>query len=132
VAKVVKSDEPFPERAESKRIRNDLIRDTMSKVLRIVFLFFALALALGAFLVAAHDNVSQTNSLVKVILNIAGAIDGPFSRDQRGDQGRGGQLGHCRPCLPGHRSLPSARAGTQEVAGTNCAGMAPPCKTLCD
>jgi hypothetical protein len=81
VAKVVKSDEPFPERAESKRIRNDLIRDTMSKVLRIVFLFFALALALGAFLVAAHDNVSQTNSLVKVILNIAGAIDGPFSRD---------------------------------------------------
>jgi hypothetical protein len=81
VAKVVKSDEPFPERAESKRIQNEQIRDTMSKVLRVVFLFFALVLALGAFLIAAHDNVSQTNGLVKAVLNVADAIDGPFSRD---------------------------------------------------
>jgi hypothetical protein len=81
VARVVKSDQPLPERGERKRIRNDEIRDTMSKVLRVVFLFFALSLALGAFLVAAHDNVSQDNGLVKFILNVAGAIDGPFSRD---------------------------------------------------
>ena len=81
MAKVVKSDEPFPEHAEAKKIQNDQIRDTMSKVLRVVFLLFALALALGAFLVAAHDNVSQDNGLVKFILNVADAIDGPFGRD---------------------------------------------------
>ncbi|RNL65233.1 hypothetical protein EFK50_04530 [Nocardioides marmoriginsengisoli] len=81
MAKVVKSDEPFPERAEARRIQKDLIRDTMAKILRVVFLFFAVVLALGAFLVAAHENVSQDNQLVKFVLDVAGAIDGPFSRD---------------------------------------------------
>ncbi|HEX4191404.1 MAG TPA: hypothetical protein VHZ06_10460 [Marmoricola sp.] len=81
MARVVKSDEPFPERSRASQDRNDLIRDTMAKVLRIVFLLFAVALALGAFLVAAHDNVSQNNSLVKLILHVADAIDGPFSRN---------------------------------------------------
>ena len=81
MAKVVKSDEPLPEAAEARKIRNDEIRETMSKVLRVVFLFFAVVLALGAFLVAAHDNVSQTNGLVKFVLHVADAIDGPFSRD---------------------------------------------------
>lgn len=81
MAKVVKSDEPFPERAEAKKIQNDQIRDTMSKILRFVFLFFALALALGAFLVAAQENVSQDNGLVKFVLNVADGIDGPFGRD---------------------------------------------------
>lgn len=81
MAKVVKSDEPFPEHAEARKIQIDQIRSTMSKVLRVAFLFFALALALGAFLVAAHENVSQDNGLVKFILNVADFIDGPFSRD---------------------------------------------------
>lgn len=81
MARVVKSDEPFPERTLAKQKQNDEIRDTMSKVLRVVFLFFALVLALGAFLVAAHENVSQDNPVVKFVLNVAGAIDGPFSRD---------------------------------------------------
>ena len=81
MAKVVKSDEPFPERAEAKKIQNDQIRDTMSRILRFVFLFFALALALGAFLVAAQENVSQDNGLVKFVLNVADGIDGPFGRD---------------------------------------------------
>jgi hypothetical protein len=76
----VKSDEPIPEAAESKRIQNDLIRETMAKILRVVFLFFAVVLALGAFLIAARDNVSQTNGLVKFVLHVADAIDGPFSR----------------------------------------------------
>ncbi|HET6153530.1 MAG TPA: hypothetical protein VFE15_11265, partial [Marmoricola sp.] len=71
MAKVVKSDEPFPERSETKRIQNDQIRDTMSKILRLVFLFFAFALALGAFLVALHDHVSQSNGLVKFIFHVA-------------------------------------------------------------
>lgn len=81
MAKVVKSDEPFPERAQASRLENDRIRDLMAKILRVVFLLFSVILALGAFLVAAHDNVSQTNDLVKFILKVAGAIDGPFSRD---------------------------------------------------
>ncbi len=80
MAKVVKSDEPFPERSEARKNQKDEIRDTMAKILRVVFLFFAVALALGAFLVAAQDNVSQDNELVKFVLNIADAIDGPFSR----------------------------------------------------
>lgn len=80
MAKVVKSDEPFPERAEAKKIQNDQIRDTMSKILRVVFLFFALALALGAFLAAAHENVSQDNGVVKFVFDVAEAIDGPFGR----------------------------------------------------
>jgi len=81
VAKVVKSDEPFPERSEARKIQNDQVRDTMSKILRVIFLFFALALALGAFLVAAHENVSQDNAVVKAVLNVADAIDGPFGRN---------------------------------------------------
>lgn len=81
MAKVVKSDEPFPERAQAKQIRNDQIRQTMAKVLRVVFLLFAVVLALGAFLIAARDNVSQSNELVKAVKAIADAIDGPFSRE---------------------------------------------------
>jgi uncharacterized membrane protein (GlpM family) len=81
VAKVVKSDEPFPERSETRRIQIDQIRDTMSKVLRLILLFFAFVLALGAFLTALHDHVSQTNGLVKFVFHVADAIDGPFSRD---------------------------------------------------
>lgn len=81
MAKVVKSDEPFPERSEARKAQNDQIRDTMSRILRVIFLFFALALALGAFLVAAHENVSQDNAVVKGVLNVADAIDGPFGRN---------------------------------------------------
>jgi len=81
VAKVVKSDEPFPEHAKAKQIRNDQIREVMAKVLRVVFLLFSVVLALGAFLIAARDNVSQSNELVKFVKALADAIDGPFSRD---------------------------------------------------
>lgn len=80
MARVVKSDEPLPERAKARQAETDRIRDTMSKILRVVFLLFAVVLALGAFLVAAKDNVSQDNELVKFVLNFADAIDGPFSR----------------------------------------------------
>jgi len=80
VAKVVKSDQPFPEREKARRAEKDQIRETMAKVLRIVFLVFSVVLALGAFLIAAGDNVSQDNPLVKFVLNFADAIDGPFSR----------------------------------------------------
>ena len=77
MAKVVKSDEPFPTKSGS----TDQIRETIARVIRIVFIAFALVLALGAFLVAARDNVSPDNALVKLVLNLADAIDGPFSRE---------------------------------------------------
>ena len=80
MAKVVKSDQPFPERAKARRAEKDRLRETMAQILRVVFLLFSVVLALGAFLVAAHDNVSQNNELVKFVLNFADAIDGPFSR----------------------------------------------------
>lgn len=59
----------------------DKIRATAVKVVRIVFIAFAVILALGAFLVAVRDNVSADNPLVKFVWNFADAIDGPFSRD---------------------------------------------------
>jgi hypothetical protein len=80
VAKVVKSDQPFPEREKARRAEVDRLRETMARILRIAFLVCAVILALGAFLVAARDNVSQSNELVKFVLNFADAIDGPFSR----------------------------------------------------
>lgn len=80
MAKVVKSDQPFPERAKARQAEKDQVRETMAKILRVVFLVFSVVLALGAFLVAARDNVSQNNELVKFVLNFADAIDGPFSR----------------------------------------------------
>ena len=78
---MVTSDVPLPERASEREAEKNRIRETMAKVIRVVFLLFAVVLALGAFLVAAHDNVSQTNVLVKLVLHVADAIDGPFSRD---------------------------------------------------
>jgi hypothetical protein len=81
VTKVVKSDEPISDGGRRAQVRNDEIRETMSKILRVVFLFFAVVLALGAFLIAARDNVSQGNEIVKFVKNFADAIDGPFSRD---------------------------------------------------
>lgn len=80
MAKVVKSDQPFPDRENARRAEKDRIRETLARILRVVFLVCAVVLALGAFLVAARDNVSQDNALVKFVLDFADAIDGPFSR----------------------------------------------------
>lgn len=82
--KVVKSDSPTAERSERSHARHteiDTVRDTVAKFVRVVFMAFGVILALAAFLVAAQDNVSQDNVLVKFILNFAEAIDGPFSRE---------------------------------------------------
>ena len=82
MAKVVKSDEPISDSgAKPGQVRNDQIRETMSKILRVVFLLFAVVLALGAFLIAARDNVTQSNELVKFVKGFADAIDGPFNRE---------------------------------------------------
>lgn len=79
MARVVKSDEPLPERPGGGGV--DRVRETVARFVRIVFIVFALVLALGAFLVALGDNVSQDNPLVKLVLDVADAVDGPFSRD---------------------------------------------------
>jgi hypothetical protein len=80
MAKVVKSDQPLPDRAKTRRAEKDQVRETMAKILRVIFLVCSVVLALGAFLVAARDNVSADNALVKFVLDFADAIDGPFSR----------------------------------------------------
>lgn len=53
----------------------------LGTLVRFLTVVAALVLALGAILVALRDNVSQTNVLVKAILDVAGAIDGPFARE---------------------------------------------------
>ena len=78
------SDQPFPKKraASSQATANlDRIRTEAARVVRLVFIFFALVLALGAFLVAVRENVSSDNPLVKFIWNFSDAVDGPFSRD---------------------------------------------------
>jgi len=80
MAKVVKSDQPLPDRAKTRRAEKDQIRETRARIVRLVFLVCSVVLALGAFLVAARDNVSPDNPLVKFVLDFADAIDGPFSR----------------------------------------------------
>ena len=80
MAKVVKSDQPLPDRAKTRRAEKDQVRETMAKILRVVFLVCSVVLALGAFLIAARDNVSPDNALVKFVLDFADTIDGPFSR----------------------------------------------------
>ncbi len=79
MVKAVKSDQPLPERTSAGEV--DRIREALARIIRIVLIVFALVLALGAFLVAVGDNVGQDNPLVRFVLGLAGAIDGPFSRD---------------------------------------------------
>jgi hypothetical protein len=80
VAPKVKSDEPFPDRRQRHEDEIRALRDTMSTVVRFVFAILATLLALGALFVVFGKNVSQDNGLVKFVLHVADAIDGPFGR----------------------------------------------------
>lgn len=78
------SDEPFPDRKSRKKehaAQVAAIRAKLGLAIRVVFLVFAVVLALGALLVAFRANVSSSNGLVQFIKSFADAIDGPFSRD---------------------------------------------------
>lgn len=75
------SDEPFPRKRQRTGAGVDKARTQVANVVRIVFILLAVVLAVGAFLVAVRDNVSSDNAVVKLIWNVADAIDGPFSRD---------------------------------------------------
>jgi ABC-type transport system involved in multi-copper enzyme maturation permease subunit len=81
MAKAPETDEPFRRKVRSRSAALDGFRENAATVVRIVFIVFAVILALGAFLVSVRNNVSSDNGLVKFIWNFADAIDGPFSRD---------------------------------------------------
>jgi hypothetical protein len=74
------SDEPLPDGRRQHAEQLAAVRSRLALVIRIVFLVFALVLALGALLVAFRANVSDSNSLVRFIKAFADAIDGPFGR----------------------------------------------------
>lgn len=78
---MAKSDGPNPGHAKTGRADTDRIRAKVAKAARIVCVVFAVTLALAAFLVAVGDVVSKDNPLVKFVLNVADAVDGPFGPD---------------------------------------------------
>lgn len=73
------------ESGEDRKRRNDAtqnaIRAKLARAVRIVFGALAAILALGALLVVLRDNINESNSVVKLITDVADAISGPFSRD---------------------------------------------------
>lgn len=81
MAKDPETDEPFRRKERRTSAVIDDFRETASKAVRIIFIVFAVVLAVGAFLVSVRDNVSSDNALVKFIWGFADAIDGPFSRE---------------------------------------------------
>lgn len=72
-------DQPFKTRSNAPDIA--ALRAKIGRIVRLVLVVFAIVLAVGALLVALRENVSQDNPLVKLVLNFADAIDGPFGKD---------------------------------------------------
>lgn len=56
------------------------IQTKAARVVRIVFAVLATILALGAVLVVLRENLNEQNSIVKLIINVAETVSGPFSR----------------------------------------------------
>jgi hypothetical protein len=81
VAKVRAADEPFPDRREQHEREIAQLRMTMAAVVKLVFTLVAVILALAAVLIAISRYVSTDNALVRLVLNLAGVFDGPFSKD---------------------------------------------------
>ncbi len=73
-------DEPFPDRKKEHAAQIAAARSRVAFAIRVIFLVFAIVLAVGALLVAFRHDVSGTNGLVRFIKGFADAIDGPFSR----------------------------------------------------
>jgi len=66
-------------------------RSKAARVVSIVFGVLATILALGAVLIVLGGNTNKDNSIVELVINLAEAISGPFSRTDgifsfRGDQ----------------------------------------------
>src|SRR5680860_1573758 len=56
------------------------VRTKAARVVRIVFGVLATVLALGAVLVVLGSNINKDNSIVELVINVAEAVSGPFSR----------------------------------------------------
>lgn len=56
------------------------LRMRLATIVKVVFGFFAVVLALGALLVVFGKNVSAENPVVRFIWDFADLIDGPFGR----------------------------------------------------
>lgn len=56
------------------------LRDTIARLVKLVFVVLAAILALGALLVVLQKNVSADNPIVKFVLDVADHIDGPLGR----------------------------------------------------
>lgn len=62
------------------RVSQDAIRAKTARAIKIVFGVLATILALGAILVVLRHSINPHNSIVKLILQIADGVSGPFSR----------------------------------------------------
>jgi hypothetical protein len=77
----VRTDESGEDRKRQTNATQNAIRSQVARAVRIVFGVLAAVLALGAVLVVLRDNINESNSVVKLITDVADAISGPFSRD---------------------------------------------------
>jgi hypothetical protein len=81
VSPKVRTDDSPDDRKRHQDATQYAIRTKLARVWSIVFGVLAAILALGALLVVLRDNVNESNSVVKLITDVADAISGPFSRD---------------------------------------------------
>jgi hypothetical protein len=81
VSPKVRTDESDNDRKRQQDAAKNAVLTRLARVWRIVFGVLAAILALGALLVVLRDNINESNSVVKLILDVADAISGPFSRD---------------------------------------------------
>jgi hypothetical protein len=81
VSPKVRTDDSPNDRKRQQDATQYAIRTKLARISSIVFGVLAAILALGALLVVLRDNVNESNSVVKLITDVADAISGPFSRD---------------------------------------------------
>jgi len=81
VSPKVRTDDSPDDRKRQQDATQIAIRTKLARIWSIVFGVLAAILALGALLVVLRDNVNESNSVVKLITDVADAISGPFSRD---------------------------------------------------
>jgi hypothetical protein len=81
VSPKVRTDDSDNDHKRRQDATQNAIRSKVAKAVRVVFGVLAAILALGALLVVLRDNINESNSVVKLITDVADAISGPFSRD---------------------------------------------------
>jgi hypothetical protein len=81
VSPKVRTDDSDNDRKRKQDAAQFAIRTKVARAVRVVFGVLAAILALGALLVVLRDNINESNSVVKLITDVADAISGPFSRD---------------------------------------------------